>query len=454
MDPKTEQGFERHTLTDVIFFDLEDLQSENSLIPSLPAPSVQEDAPPPRASLSAAIRSTNPSLSPSLSASPRPSRASLSAFTNPSRASLGPPRASLPHPLSLRPSSPHAPFSGGVSARAPSSRVHELSVSILTFATNDAVGLARKLENTLAMCRHSRHKTEIIVGCDGHDQAVLEVARSYEPQGVRVLSSRQQQRVGALTIWAQVTHASRHEVLLFTDVNARMAPETLDRLLAPMRDPDVGMTVPSYVPCIEEAQGVRVRLDAATHGITAASYAGVAVRRRLVRRPAHDTLQPGLAAALQVLSGGHRVVSLPAVRVFHPQINSARESFARIAQHTQAQLQAALRQREELFGARARKATLFAVLRAGLKHIPLLALWLGCTLSMALYGLPIPALLVVIAGALCIARANYNLTRSAKPSRLDRLGALLTAGAAQAYGIVRSLAPGRALTRGVPSLSS
>ena len=306
-------------------------------------------------------------------------------------------------------------------------------MSVLTFATSDATALARKIENTLAMCRHSQHKTEIIVGCDGHDAAVLEVARSYEAQGVRVLSFRQ--RMGALAIWAQVTHASQYELVLFSDVNARMAPDTLDLLLAPMRDPDVGMTVPSYVPCVESEAGVRVRLDAATHGITAASYAGVLVRRHLVRRPAHDTVQPGLVTALQVIGEGYRVVSLPSVRVFHPESGSARASFARIAQHTQGQLQAALRQRDALVES---KGMFFRMLREGLKHVPVLVAWLACMLALLLWGFSLLALVTLLAGALGIVGANRHLEKVTGLSWLDRLGARLTAGAAQAYGLVRA----------------
>ncbi len=402
------QSCQRHTLTDVIFFDLEELQTESALIPSV-----------------------LPAATPSLAPPPRPSSPQLTLLRQGHLPSLRP----SPTGASLRPSTARA---ASPSARHSSPRLSgtlgcELSVSILTYATSDAAGLMRKLENTLAMCRSSKHKTEIIIGCDGADDSVLEVARAYEAQGVRVLSWRKQ--VGPLATWAQVTHASRHDVVLFTDVDARMAPDTLDQLLFPLRDANVGMTVPSYVPCVKSVSGVRARLDAATHGITAASYAGVAVRRRLLRRPAHDTVQPGLVTALQVLGRGHRVVSLPSVRVFHPEVSSARASFAQIAQRTQGQLQAALRQREALLAQR--KGMFFGMLREGLKHVPALAGWLGCMLALLLFGFGLLALLTFSAGAAAIASANWKLARFEGLSRLDRLGATLTAGAAQAYGMVR-----------------
>lgn len=119
-----EKSCERTTLTDVIFFDLDSTEGQTTLGKASHPPS------------------------------PLPSR----------------------HP-SLRPS-----------LRAPGQAYDSLSVSILTFAGSDAVELQRKLENSLAMCQRSKHKTEIIVGCEDGNTPLLQVATAYAAQGVRVLS--------------------------------------------------------------------------------------------------------------------------------------------------------------------------------------------------------------------------------------------------------------------------
>jgi len=405
MDPRpaesseaTEERTDRRTVNDVIFFDLEELQEHTALIPS-----------------------TAPGPMPTLSLPPgdavRPSdRRSLS------RLALRLSESRAPQAASLRPSSPRT------------SAQRELpTVSILTFATRDAVGLARKLENTLAMCRRSEHRTEVIVGCDGEDEAVMTVLRAYALQGVRVISWSQ--RVGALTTWAKVTHASRHDIVVFSDVNARMAPDALDRLLAPMLDASVGMTVPSYVPCVDDGREVRARLEAATRGVTAASYACVAVRRRLLRRAAHDTVQPALATALHVLGRGQRVIALPNVRVFHPEHPSSRARFKHISEGTRGKVQAALRQRHQL---RAQHhGIVYAMLHEALKHVPVLATWLGAIAIMLALGALWSALALCTAGLLGIARASKKSARSKHWSWLERWGATLSAGAAQTYGLMR-----------------
>lgn len=406
MDPRpaesseaTEGRTERRTLNDVIFFDLEELQEQSALIPS-----------------------TAPLAMPALSLRParssRPSdRRSLSRLA----LKLGEGRA--PQTVSLRPSA----------SRALAQRDLP-TVSILTCATSDAVGLARKLENTLAMCRRSEHRTEVIVGCDGEDEAVMTVLRAYELQGVRVISWAQ--RVGALTTWAKVTHASRHDIVVFTDVNARMAPQALDRLLAPMLDTNVGMTVPSYVPCVDDGREVRARLEAATRGVTAASYACVAVRRRLLRRAAHDTVQPALAAALHVLGRGQRVVALPTVRVFHPELASSSARFRHISEGTRGKVQAALRQRRHLRVQH--QGIVYAMLHEALNHVPVLATWIGAMAIMIALGALWSALALCTAGLLGIARASKKSARSTHWSWLDRWGATLSAGAAQTYGLMRA----------------
>jgi len=397
----SDKRMERSTLTDVIFVDLDEPPRKDESIPSI-----------------------------------GPSR--LAAFTGEqaragSRHSLsrlamndGQVRGALARQGSLRPL-----------RRPASSSTRELpTVSILTFATGDAAGLARKLENTLTMCRHAPNQTEVIVGFDGADAAVKAVLEAYALQGVRTLSCAK--GGGALATWTRLTHAAQHEIVVFSEVSARMAPDALDLLLSPMRDTGVGMTVPSYVPCVDDGVEVRACLNAATSGLFSASYTCVAVRRHLLRRPAHDTLQPGLVTALNVLSHGQRVVSLPKVRVFYPEDTSPGARFRRIAERTRAQLQAARRQHRKQASAHGKVG--LALVREGLKHIPLLAAWLGCASALLGLGWILPALTLLSVGMVGIARASGKLARSAKLAWIDGLGVVLSAGLAQAYGLMRARA--------------
>ncbi len=322
-------------------------------------------------------------------------------------------------------------------ARSPAAAApaQALSVSILTFATADARELRRKLENTLALCRDSSHRTEIIVGCETGDTASLHVARAYGVCGVRVVTWGE--GLGALEAWAHLARAAAGDVVVFFDVSARMAPGSLDALLAPMGNEQVGMTVPRYVPCVDEGRGLRACLDAATHGINAACYSGLAVRRRLLQRPAHDTVQPGLVAALQVLGQGHEVVVVPKVRVFHREPSSARARFTSIAQRTHGQLQAAQRQGSEL--PEECSPIVRAMVRDGMRCVPALGAWLVATLTLAACGQGLLALLLLALGALSVLKAHTERGGAFSFARLDRVGDCLMVGAAQAYGILRAV---------------
>lgn len=308
-------------------------------------------------------------------------------------------------------------------------------MSLLIFATDDAFELRRKLENTLALCRESVHRTEIIVGCEIGNGASMQVARAYGQFGVRMLTWSD--GIGALAAWMQLAHAASNDVVLFSDVTARMAPGTLDVLVAPMTDGQVGMTVPRYVPCVDVGQGLRARLDASTQGINAACYAGLAVRRELLQRPEHDTVEPGLVTALQVLCRGREVVPVPQVRVFHREDRSVRARFTSIARRTRGRLQAAQRQGSELPEECSHIAR--AIVREGTRHVPALATWLALTLALAACGEGLIALLLFAVGALSIASANGKRLTALSMSGLDRMGERLTEGAAQAYGILQAV---------------
>jgi cellulose synthase/poly-beta-1,6-N-acetylglucosamine synthase-like glycosyltransferase len=109
-------------------------------------------------------------------------------------------------------------------------------VSLIIAAYNEAGLIERKLENALEL-DYPRDRLEIIVASDGSSDGTNELVRCDAATGVRLLELPRQGKNGALNAAAA---AAGGEILVFTDADARLAPDALRRLVAPLADSGVG----------------------------------------------------------------------------------------------------------------------------------------------------------------------------------------------------------------------
>jgi cellulose synthase/poly-beta-1,6-N-acetylglucosamine synthase-like glycosyltransferase len=110
------------------------------------------------------------------------------------------------------------------------------TVSLLVAAHNEARGIARKLENALAL-DYPADRLDIIVASDGSNDDTDAIVATFVGRGIRLLELPRQGK--ALALNAAVA-ASTGEILVFSDANSLYAADAVRRLVRPFADPSVG----------------------------------------------------------------------------------------------------------------------------------------------------------------------------------------------------------------------
>ncbi|MFP8967985.1 glycosyltransferase family 2 protein [Pokkaliibacter sp. CJK22405] len=110
-------------------------------------------------------------------------------------------------------------------------------VSIIIAAHNEARHIAQKLQSLLEQT-YQAESLEILLASDGSTDNTLEEAASInDPRIQRLDLPRQGKQATLNAAFAQSTG----DILVFTDADNRWLPETLEHLLAPLNDHDVGV---------------------------------------------------------------------------------------------------------------------------------------------------------------------------------------------------------------------
>jgi cellulose synthase/poly-beta-1,6-N-acetylglucosamine synthase-like glycosyltransferase len=110
------------------------------------------------------------------------------------------------------------------------------TVSLLVAAHNEAGGIARRLENALAL-DYPADRLEIVVASDGSGDETEAIVATYAERGVRLLRLARQGKAFALNA---AVAASTGEILVFSDANSLYANDAVRRLVRPFADPSVG----------------------------------------------------------------------------------------------------------------------------------------------------------------------------------------------------------------------
>ncbi len=110
------------------------------------------------------------------------------------------------------------------------------SVTVLLPVYNGASYLRQKLESILAL-DYPQELLEVLVISDGSTDATDSIADEFVSSGVRLLRVAKGGKAAALN--AGIRQA-QGEILFFTDVRQRLAPDSLRHLVASLADPTVG----------------------------------------------------------------------------------------------------------------------------------------------------------------------------------------------------------------------
>ncbi|MFQ6573795.1 glycosyltransferase family 2 protein [Pseudomonas sp. UM16] len=118
-----------------------------------------------------------------------------------------------------------------------------LQVSVVVAAHNEERHIEDKLRNLLAQDAHLC-TMQIIIASDGSSDRTVELARRFDDPRILVLDLPRQGKNSVLN--AAVEHCTG-DIVVFTDADVHWLDGTLQALLAPFADPDVGGTVGNMI---------------------------------------------------------------------------------------------------------------------------------------------------------------------------------------------------------------
>jgi cellulose synthase/poly-beta-1,6-N-acetylglucosamine synthase-like glycosyltransferase len=113
----------------------------------------------------------------------------------------------------------------------------EPTVTVIITAYNEELGLAAKLENTLALS-YPRELLEIIVASDCSTDRTDEIALQFSARGVKL--HRQPTRLGKTAAQNAAVELASGEVILFSDATSHYEPNVLRAIMPNFVDPTIG----------------------------------------------------------------------------------------------------------------------------------------------------------------------------------------------------------------------
>jgi cellulose synthase/poly-beta-1,6-N-acetylglucosamine synthase-like glycosyltransferase len=117
------------------------------------------------------------------------------------------------------------------------------TISILICAYNEAAGIAKKLDETLAL-DYPKERVEIIVVSDGSTDETESIVETYRTRNVRLL--RTTHRLGKTNAQNEAVASCAGEVIIFSDATTVYHSQALSKLAAHFADPRVGAVSGRY----------------------------------------------------------------------------------------------------------------------------------------------------------------------------------------------------------------
>jgi cellulose synthase/poly-beta-1,6-N-acetylglucosamine synthase-like glycosyltransferase len=274
-------------------------------------------------------------------------------------------------------------------------------VTVLLPVYNGEAFLRAKLESILAL-DYPQEMLDVLVLSDGSTDATDTIANEFASSGVRLLRVPKGGKAAALN--AGIGQA-RGEILFFTDVRQRLAPDSLRHLVACLADPSVGsVTGELHIVAGDRqeeadmglywryevwARKKMTRIDS-IFGATGCIYA---MRRELVQPIPGDTLGDDAAFPLSAFFRGYRMILDDEAKAYDLASPLGSEFERRM--RTLAGLWQTLVRRPELLGPRDRMWLHFVSHKIGRLLLP----WLALIALASAFWLPSPWREVVLGGA-------------------------------------------------------
>jgi cellulose synthase/poly-beta-1,6-N-acetylglucosamine synthase-like glycosyltransferase len=209
-------------------------------------------------------------------------------------------------------------------------------VTMVIAAYNEAHVIAEKLENCWKI-DYPADRFEVIVGSDGSSDGTDEILRSCTDPRLRsfIFSERR----GKISVLNELMEHVNSDVVVMSDANTIYAPDAVDRIVAPFRDPIVGCV--SGELCLEQEGGVSgeglywkyeswIKRNESRLGFLIGCNGGIfAIRRGLYEPLPSSTIVEDFVLSMRILEGGHQIRFVPGARATEPACSSSRAEMVR-----------------------------------------------------------------------------------------------------------------------------
>jgi cellulose synthase/poly-beta-1,6-N-acetylglucosamine synthase-like glycosyltransferase len=222
-------------------------------------------------------------------------------------------------------------------SRPASIPVADLTCAICVCAYNEERGIARKVENLLAL-RAREAGLEILVYVDGASDRTAEILREYESQIDLHIAAERRGKTYGMNLLAS---KARAPILIFTDANVLMDMECVRDFRRYFADPEIGCVCGNLVYTNDGAsvtassgsaywrfEEAIKKLEMESGSMMGADGSVFAIRRSL-HNPPPEHIIDDMYVSLMILCSGYRVIQANDAFAYEESVVSAGEEFRR-----------------------------------------------------------------------------------------------------------------------------
>jgi len=211
------------------------------------------------------------------------------------------------------------------------------SVSILIAAYNEEAVIGRTISSALAQ-DYPGDRLEVIIGSDASTDGTVPVAEEYSARGVRVMAFPC--RRGKMAVISDCAARALGDILIFTDANTVLSPDSVRNLARHFHDPRVGAVCGELrlltSAGLAAAEGVYWHyevilkiLESRLNAVLGANGAIYAVRREIFPRLRENLITDDFVIPMKVRARGFRVVYDPEAVAFEAAPAAVSDEFRR-----------------------------------------------------------------------------------------------------------------------------
>lgn len=188
-------------------------------------------------------------------------------------------------------------------------------------AYNEEQNIGRLLESVLAQTAGDRLGSVVVVA-SGCTDRTCEIVEGYRARDPRIQLIAESERAGKVAAINQFLFSAQAEILFVSGADLVMLPDTIERMLEPFADPEVGMVGAHPVPVDAEATffGYAVNLMWALHhdiSLHDPKMGELIAFRNVFRRINPSSICDELGVYQFVRAAGYRTVYAPDARIYN-----------------------------------------------------------------------------------------------------------------------------------------